>query len=603
MKKVSEAERRAALAAERVKETKDDIASRFLSYSGGRRLATFPNHFGLVSKGPVDLTQFDKHPGLSDALAFGYVMHSLGVPSADRRYYVAQNIKSGFLSFLDDQMIVGLDIGDITTKTLRDFKKWLDDETSNGYCGSKLTRKIKIQDLQLVLKQLMADKRWSARLSPELKLLDNLYSGSNRDIEHTEILDDTMVEMLFISAAADCEATMRLVEARDEAFDMVLKSEGASDAKSIAGDPLRCAAFLLHRFEGKPPSWYDITRTVALARSMDEALYRSATEVLYPSLDELLPFVLLLATLFAFNPGVILNMTHSDYDDDTFAGRPRIRLFPYKPRKHGNHRNSVLKTDDYDNPAKILSFLEKRTERVRKLLRLPIYSDRVFIRYSAHRTGVPLEVSDKAWREALARFCERHGLDVFTLQQIRPTTLDLVHEITGGNLMSTQQVAGHASIDTTKEFYTSTAMQRRDEEMLGSGINQLWRFVSTQGKVDPTERDRLNVDLGAATPGFACADPYDSPMGTEKKGVLCGAYGHCPMCEHAMIDLASPHAYAYQRELLRRIDEAQATLGPPWIPRWSPVKAKLLTRCLAAFPRETILAAGNVSIPPLPEVD
>ncbi len=604
MLKLSEGERRALANNGRLSESRQDIVARFLSRMDGRLLATFPKHFGVISKGPIDLTHLDAHPGLRDAFAFGYVMHCLGVESADRRYYVDQQVKSGFLRYLGETSIAGLEIGDITERTLKDFKTWLDDEESTGWAPSELTRRIKIQDLQLILKQLMADAVWSKRLSPDLRLLENLYPDASRAINHTDILDDASLELLFVSAAASCEKIMRDREAVELSLAAVIAAGDAVTPEGIVDDPVRCAAFLLNEFGDRPPTYETITRKVSYDRAISETLFDAARCILFPDIDELLPFVLLLTTLFAFNPGVILNMTHEDYEDDWFAGRQRIRLFPYKPRAHDRHRNSVVVTDDPDNPHRLLKFLEARTERVRRIVRREAFSDRVFIRFSAAvGHGIPLEMSDKAWRDALRRFCTKHGLDYFTLKQIRPTTLDLVHELTGGNLMATQQAAGHESPDTTKEYYTSMAMQRRDEEMLAGGLNQWWRYIGTNGKVDATERDRLNIDLGSATPGFGCADPYDSPVKGERKGTLCEAYGRCPMCEFALIDVSSPHAYRYQMELLRRIDEAMATLGEAWLVRWGPVKQRLLTHCLAAFPLPVRLAAADVSIPPLPEVE
>lgn len=142
----------------------------------------FPNHFGVKSKGPVDLTHLDRHPGLRDGFAFGYVMHCLGVEAADRRYTIDQTIKGGFLRYLDDRKIEGLQLSQITEQTLKDFKGWLDDEDSAGFLPSKISRKIKIQDLQLILKMLIVDPTWGPQLSPDLRLLEGLYPGAHQEI-------------------------------------------------------------------------------------------------------------------------------------------------------------------------------------------------------------------------------------------------------------------------------------------------------------------------------------------------------------------------------------------------------------------------------------
>jgi integrase len=604
--KETEAMRRARMARGRAPADPSETAQRYITVSGGQYSVEFPRHFGTISKSPVLLRTLEAFPGIAEAFAHGYTLHGLSVASANRRYYIWQGIKSGFLKFLAlrDRCEVRLD--QIDEAMLKEFKAWLDDPSSAGFSDRKITRRTKIQELQLVLQQLMKSPKWSPRLSPNLKLLENPYPKASREVEHTEILDDAALEVLYVAAVSDCEEIME--RWRTNVAHLAAVRQHAITLDQAGQDAFHCAAFMLSNFEEPfPPRWKLIRMRVQYDRSVPAATYAAMQQLLYPDLDELLPFILLLAVMFAFNPGVVLNMTHSDYEEEQLFGRERIRLKPFKPRAHRNQVSTVLATDDADNPRTIFRHLKDRCARVRTLVDSN-YSNHVFLRFSAERNcGIAVTMSDKPMREAIARFCSRHGLDTFQLRQIRPTTLDLVHEISGGNLLAMQQVANHQDPETTMEYYTGSAFQRRGEEMLAAGMEHLTRKVRTGGAVDPTTRHRLHADLAAATPGFACLDPMDSPMPGERKGALCGAYGRCPICPLAIIDPQSAQAFAYLLKLREALDEAAPRLGAAWLARWAPVKQQVLTRWAPLFSDEKIRRRGaemaELAMPNLPSLD
>lgn len=606
--KETEAMRRARLARRRQQSDPGDIADRHIVISEGQYSVSFPRHLGIVSKGPVHLRTLQHYPGIAEAVAQGYTLHGLSVASADRRYGAWQSIKSGFLRFLalrDGGTAIRLE--EIDETLLKEFKAWLDDPSSEGFSLSKITRRIKIQDLQLVLRQLMISPKWASRLSPNLKLLENPYPKAHREIEHTDILDDAVLEVLYVAAATECEDI--IVRCRDDQARLSALTDGDVSLAQAGQDAFHCAAYMLAHFDQPlPPRWKLIRMWVEYDRAISADTYAAMQQLLYPDLDELLPFILLLTVMFAFNPGVVLNMTHDDYEEEQLFGRDRIRLKPFKPRAHRNQVSTVLATDDLDNPRTMFKHLKERCARVRSRVESN-YFNRVFLRFSfEHNCGVAVTMSDKPMREAIARFCSRHGLDPFQLRQIRPTTLDLVHEISGGNLLAMQQVANHQDPETTREYYTGSAFQRRGEEMLAAGMEHLARKVRTGGAVDPTNRHRLQSDLAVATPGFICLDPMDSPMPGETKGALCGAFGRCPICPHATIDTNSAQAFAYLVKLGDALDDAAERLGgAAWLARWAPVKQKLLTFWVPAFHDQDVRRRGaemaELTIRNFPELD
>lgn len=605
-----EAARRAREAANQQRDDPENVVSRFISREeDGTYVVSFPKHHSVVSKGPIRLSSLHRYPNIADAIAFGYTMHGLSVTGATRRYYIWQGISSGFLKFVDSfEMLRGgqpLELREIDKDFLRAFKDWLDDPENGSLSRTELTRRIKIQEIQLVLKALMSSKIWAPHLSPKLELLQNLYPGAHRRIKHTDILDDVTLERLYVAAADDCEAIIK--QHRSDRRFLAEAIERQVPLEAAGQNPFDCAAFMLRQFGQPLPPYWRLIRKTKYSRSVSADVYAQMQRILYPDLDELLPFMLLLSIMFAFNPGVVLNMTHDDYETETLFGRERIRLKPFKPRSHRNQINTVLATDDLDNPRTIFTHLTRRCERLRELLP-PEFQNRVFVRFSpAVNRGVAVEITDDALRDAIARFCERHGeFEPFQLKQIRPTTLDLVHEITGGNLLAMQQVANHSDPNTTQEFYTSAAFQRRNEEMLAAGMQQLERKYRTEGRVDPVERHRLRSDLASATPGFACLDPFNSPQPGQGKG-LCQAYGRCPVCELAMIDPTSPHAYAYLFKLRKALDDAAGRLGPAWLYRWAPVKEKVTTFWARLFTDPEVVKRGvqlaTFTIPDLPALD
>jgi hypothetical protein len=592
-RKETEAMRRARFARGREETDPGELAQRYIERSNGHYTVAFPRHFGIVSKGPVQLRTLEQFPGIADAIAEGYTLHGLSIGSADRRYGMWQSIKSGFLKFLTIHDAADITLSEIDEQLLKDFKAWLDDPSSEGFAPSKLSRRIKIQDIQLILGQLVSSPKWAPKLSPDLKLLKKLYPKAHREIEHTEILDDAALEVLYVAAATDCEAIIE--RSREEQARLSTLIKGTVDLAEAGRDAFHCAAYMLAHFdEPLPPRWKLIRMWVEYERAIPAETYAAMEQLLYPDLDELLPFILLITVMFAFNPGVVLNMKHSEYEEEQLFGRERIRLKPFKPRAHRNQVSTVLATDDLDNPRTLFRHLKDRCARVRSRINAN-YVDHVFIRFSAEqKCGVAVTMSDKPMREAIARFCRRHGLDPFQLRQIRPTTLDLVHEISGGNLLAMQQVANHQDPETTREYYTGSAFQRRGEEMLAAGMEHLARKVRTGGVVvDPTTRHRLQSDLAAATPGFHCLDPMDSPIPGIRKGVLCEAYGRCPICPHATIDTNSPQDFAYLLKLRDALDEAAERLeGVAWLARWAPVKEKILTFWVRAFQHEDVRRRG-----------
>ena len=182
--------------------------------------------------------------------------------------------------------------------------------------------------------------------------------------------------------------------------------------------------------------------------------------------------------------------------------------------------------------------------------------------------------------------------------------LDMVEVLYGGDIRMKAAAAVHSAPQTTYAKYTTSGQMARGDESLG--WVSLWRerWRETRGKVDPRCMPLgKGADVGAATPGWQCADPFTGPLNTEQ-GKPCKAYGMCPICPHAGIDETSSYAAAQALKLLSAIDKASETMSPAaWLEKWGPVRLKLVDGWLRNFSSAVLSEATKESSAPLPSLE
>lgn len=258
---------------------------------------------------------------------------------------------------------------------------------------------------------------------------------------------------------------------------------------------------------------------------------------------------------------------------------------------------------DLTNPVSLLKLLRQQTARLRDELPQEL-RDYVFVFRVENRARatafVASDSSRTAWSWALRRFIDEYQLKPFTLADLRPTGSDLVDELTGGNLLAQQMLLNHAKPETTEQYYTSHAARARRQEKLALAMEWRERYARSGGKVDP--RGQLGSSR-AATPGYECFDPYDSPVPGQVAGRLCAAYGHCPNCPLHAVNVRSPKSLARIIQLVARLDEASEQLAPQrWLSEWVPVR-KAVRNDLYLFTEEIYTAARQLQLPPIPEIE
>lgn len=181
-----------------------------------------------------------------------------------------------------------------------------------------------------------------------------------------------------------------------------------------------------------------------------------------------------------------------------------------------------------------------------------------------------------AFTHSLKLFIKQNGLKSFNLSQIRTTIIDEVHLITC-DIIATRNFAKHKTAKTTWSHYTSDGTRRRYRERLGEMLLLRERWLTTSGIIDPRNISLTpSMDRGAATPGFLCLDPMDSPRPGQVKNRLCSAYGECPSCPLCAANVADVGSVSLYQALRFAITSAQGRMGTrTWSVRWGPVLADL----------------------------
>jgi hypothetical protein len=287
-----------------------------------------------------------------------------------------------------------------------------------------------------------------------------------------------------------------------------------------------------------------------------------------------------------------------------FRGAPLKKRARYRPQE------KILPVEDApDNPAFLWQFLLEWTQWFRPTA-APGWQDRLFLYVPGSTSpnkrmqgfdGETDPGGDFNFTYAYKQFFQDHGLTYYTFKQIRLTGLDIVDVEFAGDIRAKQAAGGHAKVQTTYQSYTTDAQMQRGDESLAQLSAARERFRKTQGKSDPRRKPE-GADIGAATPGWTCVDPYDSPL--YEKDKLCGGYGRCPACPLGSISPNDCYSAAQAFNLLDAIDKAVETIAPAaWLERYGPSRKALTEFWLPQIPDHVLEQVRQMKLPPLPPLE
>lgn len=507
-----------------------------------------------------------------------------------------------FVDFLRSERLLHIGAEGLTEALMRRFGAWLNVSGEGG--TAKLAPATRYQYFTVVrtlIGEMGRDHRWKDIVPPLSSLNQRLWRDVNRRRKVILPLDRDLFLRIYGRCCELVADRAKLLDERDAALEQAAVAENAGVEASLFAATL---ARIVRDYDGTLPSSRALARRGTVRFHWDiMALggYRHITSLFAPRHGDLVPFVVLLAAHTAYNPETLITLERNGIRFHDLLGHRRIRLVAEKARSGRRQMRSFVVDSAPDNPAFLLGLLDRWTSSIRRQVP-PAYADRVFLCGQRDRGNHHAWLGTQAFHGTLQQWCRREGLPRFTLQQIRTTVLDIVHDLSDGDLRAIMAVANHRRPETFIDHYKSAAAGERLNERLGVVTIHRERWLVSDGQVDSRERPP-SEDQGAATPGWHCADPFDGPSAFSK-GQLCSAYGVCPACPHALLDITSPVACARAHELASLIDAAQLTVEPArWLTRWAPIKKRLHAHWLPHFSGPVMAEASRLSMPAMAPVE
>jgi hypothetical protein len=544
--------------------------------------AVFPSRSNEVPTS-VDLSYLLDFPNLWELFASAFLVW--GAPVAHRsRIEVSGVLRRYFFSFLASTGFRQAEPYDIDDQFLGAFNRFLTEPRSNGQPLNPNTVGDALGAIRRVLGALDSGPWGTAAVSLAERVPPGpVGAGMKSDAVDVISLDNV------IAIVAAAEKELRELQARWERGRRMI-GEGR-DELAIGNRNFRelsiCLAAIDDAFPGVIP---DLPEIYAHDQELGAAVQHvhRVTEVssyFYPTGRDLVAFALLLSIATVFNADTVLSLTWSNVENVDRLGKKAVKIVGLKPRA-GQDMVRLLDASA-DDPSQVsistlLGLLQTITARIRPCVDMQEHKDKLFLYVQQFNAKQPKSfgnvrqgpTNDIVWTRSLANFCKDNKLERFTLSQLRPTLIDMTLFL-NGDLAAAQAVGNHRKPYTTWTFYTSSGVKKRFLERIGEVLVLRQRWIDSMGVIDPR---RLNPsqDKGAATPGFICLDPFDSPRKNQSKGRLCKAYGECPSCPLAAADIGNASTVALYFALRHSIYRSQTNMSAQtWLLRWAPVLADL----------------------------
>lgn len=558
----------------------------------------------------IDISFLLELPFLAEPFAEALLDHYGMRSFAPRTITVAIDaLRQGFVSYMREAALQESSLGDLDTRWANGFIKWLNAEKNLKARYSEGTRSKLLGIVKTIFVSLRQSKKWSGAVSSTLYIRKNPWPGYGRRGTPTRVLQApelieiyrSCVKEIFASISRFQECAILIEEARERLFDQPdLATDFADLGITLCALKKRVNTRILMldeiRVEDKA-LFYAITKFHGGIGNLSKAFY--------PSPRDLVPFAVLLSIHTLYNPETLLTSLCDDFQITESLGQPVLVASAFKRRAGKPQYSFIPVADEIDNPARLLDFLRVWTSPLRPFAS-PYYANRtfIFLPETASRAikgfgGARQSASnDITWSRGLMSFIAKHNLSQFTLNQIRPTALDIVHSIENGDIRKMMAVANHQRPDTTNSHYLSDGARQRNAERLSEVMAVRRRWLDSNGKVD-SRGIPSGGDISSATPGWQCLDPYSSPV--DVNGRLCSAFGHCPACPLSSIDFASPYACAQAHNLLDAVRRSAQTMAPQaWLKRMGPVHEALIHRWLPQFSNKTVEEAQRLNIAAFP---
>jgi len=331
--------------------------------------------------------------------------------------------------------------------------------------------------------------------------------------------------------------------------------------------------------------------------------WRKIAPYFQPTAEAIIAPMILMHIYTWANTEPLRAMRIEDFADVKFVGSPRLVLRINKERAEPYPRTFPIDDTDPAAPHKLLQFMQDWTANIRKYAKG--YENRLFIFCSnwgeirAFNTSLLNGTSgDTIWNHSLRAVLRRYQLPTMNVSEVRQTAIDFGWPISDGDIRKILALKGGSSEGAVRLHYRSDAFKLRAQQQIAAHQEIRLRQATRNHNIHHRGAAR-SQDLGAATPGCRCLDPFDSPIAGEKRGTLCAAFGQCPNCPFGSPILESAYSLARLLQLREELKRASVYLHPErWMKVFAPVKRKV-EEWVKAFPAELWVEARALSLPPI----
>lgn len=363
-----------------------------------------------------------------------------------------------------------------------------------------------------------------------------------------------------------------------------------------------------------PERKYLLKSDPKLLREIELHGYTDVCRLAHPAFGDLIPFLYLVASYTGFNQQPLTHLELSQIHEPTILGVVRMTLSPPKFRAGTIVRRSFIVSDDKLAVTSIIHFIDAWTAQIRQAAPAFVRNDFwLFANKWKSGKGGNLPVRSLAAREKsnkselsnhLLRYCKARGYKFTGMKEVRLSFSELFLRANPGDLEGLRVLLGQKSVATTANHYRTQQAVAEGEELLAGAMNMHQRWVGSDGKID-TRSSGDKRERTAATPGFNCADPYDSPIPGQQKGRMCQAFGLCPRCPLATTDSDLPYALARFHQLAEVFEHAKPRLGIEiWKRKYWESSNALSTQWIPSLTSAVIVdAARQLHLPRLPGLE
>lgn len=328
---------------------------------------------------------------------------------------------------------------------------------------------------------------------------------------------------------------------------------------------------------------------------------------LHLTADTITPYLILIALPTCFNEVGLISLCWSNVQQrEGLLGGRRIYLKAEKRRSGYPQHRSFSIDDDPFSVGRLLEQVKKFTALTHTLC-FGEHDDVVFLPFR-RRGGGPRPLwngnyVDTAVARALDKFRKRFDLPPFTLNDLRTIGGDIASEMSRGDLIVQQIVQQQKTPATTDKHYTTDKRFWERREGLAHTMNERERIISSRGKVDTRNQGGRTRLYSAATPGFDCDNPHDSPIPGQRKGTLCTAYGKCFACPLSSVTPSVRSAARLLQFKAEFHNACQKMNSARWIVEWHDQERALHDFWLPQFHADLLAAADVRSVPPIVPIE